>query len=147
MRVLARSAFGLTMLIFIAAGAMVLAGQKDRVAASAAWVKTPAAGDKTAMAFVNIDNPTAYDVFFTSGTTDVAGKVELRDRSKGADAKAQAVEFIVVPAYGSLSMDENGVYLMLTELKRPLKTGEMVSVTLTTQDSAKLQFNAAVRNR
>lgn len=147
MSVLVRSAFGLTMLIFIAAGAIVLAGQKDTVAASAAWVKTPAAGDKTAMAFVNIDNPTAYDIFYTAGTTDVAGKVELRDRSKGADAKAQAVEFIVVPAYGSLSMDEKGVYLLLTDLKRPLKAGEMVSVTLTTQDSAKLQFRAAVRNR
>jgi copper(I)-binding protein len=73
--------------------------------------------------------------------------VELRDRSKGADAKAQAVEFIVVPAYGSLSMDEKGVYLMLTDLKRPLKAGEMVSVTLATQDSVKLPFTAAVRNR
>jgi hypothetical protein len=39
------------------------------------------------MAFAEIENPTMYDVDLTSGATDVAGKVEFRDSSKGADAK------------------------------------------------------------
>ena len=147
MSVLVRSALSLTMLISVSAGAIVIAGQKDKVAASTAWVKTPAPSEKAAMAFVDIDNPTMYDVFFTAGTTDAAGKVELRDKSKGADARAQTVDFVTVPAYGSLSMDQNSVYLMLVDLKRPLKPGEMVSLTLSTQDGLKVQVSAPVRNQ
>lgn len=147
MFVLVRSALSLTMVIAVSAGAVVLAGQKDNVAASTAWIKTPAPRETATMAFVNIDNPTAYDVFFTSGTTDAAGKVELRDKSKGADARAQTVDFVTVPAYGSLSMDQNSVYLMLVDLKRPLKPGEMVSLTLSTQDGLKVQVSAPVRNQ
>ena len=99
------------------------------------------------MAFVNIDNPTMYDVYFQSGASNAAGKVELRDKSKGADPKAQAVEFITVPAYGSLSMDQDGVYVALLELKRPLKQGDMVSLTLSSQDGAKVEVMAAVRTQ
>jgi copper(I)-binding protein len=132
------------MVVLVSAGAAVLSAQKS-ISASNAWVKVPAAGETGAMAFVNIDNPTMYDVFFTSGSSNAAGKVELRDKSKGADPKAQAVEFITVPAYGSLTMDQNGVYVMLLELKRPLKQGDMVSLTLSSQDGAKVDVMAAVR--
>jgi copper(I)-binding protein len=132
------------MVVLVSAGAAVLSAQKS-ISASNAWVKVPAAGETSAMAFVNIDNPTMYDVFFTSGTSNAAGKVELRDKSKGADPKAQAVEFITVPAYGSLTMDQNGVYVALLELKRPLKQGDMVSLTLSSQDGAKVDVMAAVR--
>jgi hypothetical protein len=71
----------------------------------------------------------------------------LRDKSKGADQKTQTVDFVTVPAYGSLSMDQNSVYLMLLDLKHPLKEGDAVPLTLSTQDGVKLQVSAAVRNQ
>jgi copper(I)-binding protein len=136
------------MCVSVSAGAIVVAGQApDKVSASDGWIKTPAAGATTAMAFVEIENPTQYDVYFTSGSTDAAGKVEFRDSSKGADPKAQTVEFVIAPAYGSLSMDQKGVHMMLVDLKRPLKEGDKVSVTLANQDGVKLQVAAAVRNQ
>ena len=42
-------------------------------------------------------------------------------------------------------MDPKGVYLLLTDLKRPLKDGDMVSLTLTTDGGAALKVSAAVR--
>ena len=128
--------------MFISVSVIVVAGQApDKVSASDGWIKTPAAGATTAMAFVEVENPTQYDVYLTSGTTDVAGKVEFRDASKGA----QAQEFMIAPAYGTLSMDQKGVYVMLVDLKRPLKEGDKVSLTLANQDGLKIQVAAAVR--
>ena len=43
------------------------------------------------------------------------------------------------------AMDPKGVYLLLTDLKRPLKDGDMVSLTLTTDGGAALKVSAAVR--
>jgi periplasmic copper chaperone A len=133
-----------TMVVLVTAGVMVLAGQApDKVSASEGWIKTPAAGATMAMAFVEIENPTQYDVYLTTGTSDVAGKVEFRDASKGT----QAQEFVIAPAYGTLSMDQKGVYVALVDLKRPLKEGDKVSLTLANQDGLKLQVAAAVRNQ
>jgi copper(I)-binding protein len=76
MSILVRSVVSVvTVFIIVSAGVTVLLGQAGKVAASAAWVKTPAPGDTSAMAFTTIDNPTMYDIYFTSGATDAAGKV------------------------------------------------------------------------
>jgi periplasmic copper chaperone A len=134
----------LVMFMPVVASVVVLSGQApDKVSASDGWIKTPAAGATMAMAFVEIENPTMYDVYLTTGSTDVAGKVEFRDASKGT----QAQEFVIAPAYGSLSMDQKGVHVALVDLKRPLKEGDKVSLTLANQDGLKLQVAAAVRNQ
>ena len=147
MSVLVRSVLSLTIVVFGSAAAIVLSGQQAQIAAAAPWIKAPAPGDKMAMAFATINNPTMYDVYFTTGATDAAGTVEFRDASKGADPKAQVVEFLLVPAYGSLSMDQKSVHVMLMDLKRPLKQGDTVSLTLATSDGAKLQVSAPVRTQ
>jgi len=123
----------------------VLAGPQKSVEASSGWVKTPAAGETAATAFVAVDNPTQYDVYLMSAATDVAGKVEFRDKSESTDPQGQVRKTINVPAFGSLAMDPKGVYLLLTDLKRPLKDGDMISLTLTTDGGAMLQVSVAVR--
>jgi copper(I)-binding protein len=44
-------------------------------------------------------------------------------------------------------MDQKGVHVALLDLKRPLKEGDKVSLTLANQDGLKLQVAAAVRNQ
>ena len=123
----------------------VRAGQEKNVEASNGWVKTPAAGETTAAAFVAVDNPTQYDIYLTSVATDAAGKVEFRDKTGNSDPQGQVKKSINVAAFGSLAMDPKGVYLLLSDLKRPLKDGDMVSLTLTTDGGTSLKVSAAVR--
>ena len=132
------------MLIALVAALATLSGQA-KLGVSSPWIKAPAAGETTAMAFVTMTNPGMYDVFITSATTDAAGKVELRDKSKGAEASAQVVANLTVPAYGELAMDEKTFYLALIDLKRPLKAGDGVTLTLVTDDSTKVLVTAVVK--
>ena len=125
-------------------GTDVLAGQK-RVEGSSGWVNTPAAGETTATAFVDVDNPTMYDVYLVSAAADVAGNVEFRDTSQAGDPLGQVRKTITVPAYGSIAMDPKGLHLLLTDLKRPLKGGDVVSLTLTTDGGVMLQVSASVK--
>lgn len=129
----------------LCSGGVVLAGQPKRVEASGGWVKTPMAGETTATAFVDVDNPTMYDVYLMSATTDVAGKVDFRDRSQSGDPLGQVRKTITVPAYGSIAMDPKGVYLLITDLKRPLKDGDAVMLMLATDGGIMLQVSASVR--
>ena len=122
-----------------------IAAQGKRVAASDSWVKLPAGGEKQAMAFVAIDNPTMYGIYVTSATSAAAGRVELRDSSLSGDARLKPVEFINVPAYDSINMKPDGVHLLLLDLNRPLKEGDRVPLTLSTDNAGNLEVAALVR--
>jgi len=148
MHCLVKSAIvGLIAIVALATGVMARAAQQQQPSASSGWVKLPAAGETTASAFLSVDNPTMYDIFLASASADVAGKVEFRQADANGTLKPDAVKNVTVPAYGSLEMDPKGVQLVLAELKRPLKDGETVTLTLSILYGATLQVPATVKRQ
>ena len=131
--------------VFVSAALIMAAAQPKRVAASSGWVKLPAPGETQAMAFVAIENPTMYGIYVVSATADAAGRVELRDGGQSGDARLKPVEFISVPAYESIDMKPDSVHLMLLDLRRPLKEGDKVALTLATDNAGTLEIAAIVR--
>jgi hypothetical protein len=117
-----------------------LSGQDRNVKASNGWVKLPASGETQAMAFVTVENPGMYEINITSATAAAASKIELRD----AD---QTVTFINVPSYGRVDMSASGPHLTLIGLKRPLKEGDAVALTLATDMDVRLEVTATVRGQ
>lgn len=112
-------------------------GGQTAITASDAWV-TESAADGTAAAYVVIDNPTMYDVYVVSATSDAAGKVELRDGGKPATV-------ITVASFGSASLAAGGPFLQLSELKRPLKAGDTLTLTIETDGGVTLVTTAVVK--
>ena len=131
--------------MFVSAALIMSAAQPKRVAATGGWVKLPAPGETQAMAFVAIENPTMYGIYVVSATADAAGRVELRDGGQSGDARLKPVEFISVPAYESIDMKPDSVHLMLLDLRRPLKEGDKVALTLATDNAGTLEIAAIVR--
>jgi copper(I)-binding protein len=134
----------LVALVATLASAPVVAQQKV-ISASNAWVKAPAAGEKTATAFVLVDNPTMYDVYLMSASTDVAGSVQFQRAPKTPGAKPEAVASVTAPAYGMVELKADGVYLLLSDLKRPLNPGDTVDLVLTTDGGMTIEAAAQVR--
>lgn len=80
-----------------------------------------------------------------AAATDVAGEVQFRETSSAAAGKTAVVKEITTPAYGRVELKPDGVHLLLTGLKRPLKTGETITFTLTTDAGLVLSVPATVR--
>jgi len=121
----------------VVAMAGVLAAQAA-VSASDAVVILPAAGATSAVVSASIQNPTMYDIYVVSGSADVAGKVELREGGK-------AVKELTVASFGSLELKAGDAQVLLTELKRELKEGETIDVTLKTDGGVSLKLSAVVK--
>lgn len=121
-------------------GAGVWAQDKP-VTASDGWVKLPDAGATSTVAFATVQNPGMYAIYLVSGTTDVAGKLEFRDASKAGSAN----EEVTVDAYGTTYMDAKGIHMVLSELKRPLKEGETINLTLKTELGLPVEVAAVVK--
>jgi len=137
-----KAAVAATLAVLLLAGP---AAQGRRVAATEAWVKLPASGESRAMAFVAIENPTMYEIYVVSATSDAAAKVELRDAGQSGEARQKPVEFVSVPAYGRVDMGPGGVHLLLIDRKRPLSDGDKVALTLSTDNAGTLEVAAIVR--
>ena len=90
-------------------------------------------GATGASAYVELKNPTMYDVYVVSATAEPwRRKVELRAGRRSRAADPAPVKEFPVPAYGSIEAAAAAPHLRLVDLKRPLKAGEMVELALTT---------------
>ena len=113
------------------------------VRATTAWVAVPEAGGRETMAFAVVDNGTMYDVYVVSAESDVAGNVELRQGKKAGPS--EALSEAPVPAFGQLEMSPVGVHVLLKDLKRPLKPGDVVALVLTLDSGDRLTVSAPVK--
>ena len=113
------------------------------VSASDAWVKLPATGETTTTAFAVIDNPTMYDVYLVAASSPVAADVVFGDASTAG--KEAPVKEVTAPAYGKTELTPQGVHLVLKGLKRTLKAGEAVTITIVTDNGATIDLSASVR--
>ena len=128
-------------LVLILLAAHATTAQKA-LSASKAWVMVPAAGQTSAKAFVLIDNPTMYDVYLVSAQSDVAASVTFQ---KGSDAKPETVPNITAPAYDSVELKPDGVHMLLTGLKKPLKPGDKVTIVIATDSGVTIEATADVK--
>jgi len=104
----------------------------------------PTASDATvvvagtiASVYVVINNPTMYDIYVMSATSDAAAKVELYSAGKPVDN-------MTVAAYGSLTLKAGGMFLRLSEMKRELKADESITVTMMTDGGVAIAATAVV---
>jgi copper(I)-binding protein len=134
---------GVALAALVAAASVVLARQPAPAAVSG-WVAMPASGANAAAAYVELSNPTMYDIYVTGAAADAAASVELRGPAAG-DGEPPVVKEFTVPAFGSTAADKTGPSLRLVGLSRALAAGDTVQLTLTTDGGLTLKVAAAVR--
>ena len=106
--------------------------------------KNPDASDVTAAIvpgglaiYATLTNPTMYDAYVQSGTSD-AGKVELREGDK-------ATSNITIPAFGSVELKAGGPFVLVSELKSQPKAGETINLKLVTDGGVAIAIAASVK--
>ncbi|MGE3959605.1 MAG: copper chaperone PCu(A)C [Vicinamibacterales bacterium] len=132
---------GLLAAALVLLGAGLVAAQDKPITTADAWVKLPEAGAKSTTAFVTVNNPGMYAIYLVSGTSDAAGKIEFRDASKGNAVQ----EDVTVPAYEAAYLTPKGVHIFLSDLKKELKEGDKVYMTLKTELGLPVEVEATVK--
>jgi copper(I)-binding protein len=96
--------------------------------------------------YVTIVNPGSSPDALVGASTDAAGTVELHETVQEAGVmKMRPRPRFEVPAGGRLEMKPGGHHIMLLGLKRDLKPGDAVRVTLTFDKAAPMTVDAPVR--
>ena len=137
-----RSFAGLVVLLVLSAYQPPEAGAQRTVRVTGAWLKV-SEGSKEAVGVVTVDNGTMYDVYIVGVETEVAGFAELRQAVRGE--KPATLKEATVPSFGQLEMSAEGIHIYLSELKRPLKTGETIDLALLLDNGQPLIAAATVK--
>lgn len=113
----------------------VAAGEvESSVKVANAWVRAPAPGQKTAGAYVELTS--GRDAALVAAGSPAAARVEMHSSSvEGGVMRMRALSRVDLPAGQTVRLAPGGNHLMLVDLKRPLKPGDIVALTLSVQPS------------
>ncbi len=104
------------------------------------WARATAPGAKVAGGYMVIRNAGAAGDKLVSASSPVAAKVELHVHiNDNGVMRMREVKGYDVPAKGAFELKPGGAHLMFMNLKRPLKEGEKVPVTLKFEKAGELK--------
>lgn len=107
------------------------------------WMRATTPQQKAAGAFMRVQSPTNLRLVGVS--TPVAGRAELHEMAMDNNTmRMRHVDGIDLPAGKPVSLAAGGYHVMLFDLKRQLKEGETVPVTLVVQDAGKKRSSVTV---
>ncbi|HEY1448425.1 MAG TPA: copper chaperone PCu(A)C [Caulobacteraceae bacterium] len=129
-------------LVLLAGGASAPA---PRLLVSGAWTRPGGAGMNGA-GYLTIANRGPIADRLIAAASPVAGKVSLhQSREVGAMMTMRPVAFIEVGAAARVTLAPGGLHLMLEGLRRPLRTGQSVPVTLIFARAGQVRASLVVR--
>ncbi|WP_312553923.1 copper chaperone PCu(A)C [Massilia sp.] len=131
-----------TLFALLAAG-LFSTGALAQVTVTDPWVRATVPAAKSAGAFMQLKSASATRLVGVS--TPVAGRAEIHEMAmENNTMRMRAVDGIDLPAGQPVNLASGGYHLMFFDLKRQLKEGETVPVTLVVQDAAKKRSSVTV---
>ena len=105
-------------------------------------------GMKNGAVFLTVKNTGNKSDALISASSDVAARTELHEMSEtNGVMKMRKVEKIDIAAEQSVELKSGGYHIMLMDLKKPLKAGDTIPLTLTFESGETETVNATVEAR
>ena len=116
----------------LAAATFLSSAAFAQVQASDAWIRATVPAQKATGAFMQLKAGKAARL--VAASSPAAGRVEIHQMEmQGQTMRMHAVDGIDLPAGQPVNLASGGYHIMLLDLKRQLKEGEQVPLTLTVQ--------------
>lgn len=130
------------------AGSLLSVSAFAQVSVSEPWIRATVPAQKVTGAFMRLQ--AAQPARLVGVQTEVAGRAELHEMAmEGQTMRMRRVDAIELPAGKPVNLASGGYHIMLMDLKRQVKEGESIELTLQVQDAAgkrqDLKVNVPVR--
>ena len=115
--------------LVLAAASLVSLSALAQVSVTDPWIRATVPAQKAAGAFMQVRSAKAARL--VEVRTPVAGRVEIHQMEmQGQTMRMRAIDSLELPAGQPVNLASGGYHVMLFDLKRQLKDGEQVPLTL-----------------
>lgn len=115
-----------------------------QVSVETPWSRATPPGAKIGVGFLRLKNAGAADRV-VGAASPAAGRVEMHVTTReGNVMKMRQVDSFEIPAGGTFELKPGGAHLMLMDLRRPLKQGETLPLTLQLEKGGELNVELKV---
>lgn len=116
----------------------------DLIRISHAWASATVPGQQVGAAYMVLQSP--IDASLTEVVSPMADSVEIHKMTMNNGVmEMRMLEMLPLPAGKAVKLEPGGFHLMLFDLKKPLKTGEALDLTLRVKDGAGRTHTQGVR--
>ena len=110
------------------------------------WSRATPPGAKVAAGYLVVVNKSASADRLVGASSPAAARVETHVTEKQGDVmRMREVKGYEIPAKGRFELKPGGAHLMLVDIKRPFKEGEMVPLVLRFQNGGEVKTELQVR--
>jgi len=134
----------LSLMLLVLPLAPALAQQSsDSIAVSQSWSRATPGGAKVAGGYLTIKNNGPAADRLLGGSTDAAAKVEVHEMATkdGVMTMREVKDGLPVAPGATVKLAPGGFHLMLVNVKKPLKQGDVVTVTLNFEKAGQKQVS------
>lgn len=140
------ASFSLALALTASLPAFAAGTAADNVTVGDPYVRLVPPGQNVTGAFVVFKNGDDADHKVVKAASPASKVAELHTHvNEGGMMKMRQVKDIEIKAKGETSLQPGGLHIMLIDLKKPLKEGENVAITVTFEDGSSKKFDAQVR--
>lgn len=136
-------------IIFLALGLAALSARADsaEIQILDPWVQAAPPNVKVLAAYLEIKNHGEKPQLLVNISSPAFGLVEIhRSVMHGNMTHMEHQKELAIPPRASVTMKPGGMHLMLMKAIKPLRTGDVVPMTLTFKDGEKAEIAAPVRS-
>jgi copper(I)-binding protein len=118
----------------------------DTLVISQAWSRATPGGAQVASGYMTITNSGAAADRLIGGSSDAAAKVEVHEMATrdGVMTMREVSDGLPIAAGATVKLAPSGFHLMLVNVKKPLKQGDVVIVTLNFEKAGKKEVSLNV---
>jgi periplasmic copper chaperone A len=144
-RLIGYAILAIAMLLIVVGAAVAHEYSAKGVTVAHPWARATPGGATVGVAFLEMKAARGQGDRLVSASSPAAGAVEIHNHvMEGGVAKMRRVEAIAVPGGKSVVLKPSGYHLMLTDLKAPLKEGDLIKITLVFEKAGAIDLEATV---
>jgi copper(I)-binding protein len=144
-RLIGYGILAISMLLIVAGAAVAHEYTAKGVTVTHPWARATPGGATIGSAYLEVKAERGKGDRLIGARSPAAGTVELHNHvMEGGIAKMRRVDAIAVPGGKSVVLRPSGYHLMLTDLKAPLKEGDLVKITLVFEKAGTIDLEATV---
>jgi len=118
----------------------------DTLAITQAWSRATPGGAHVASGYMTITSQSPVADRLLGGSSDAAAKVEVHEMmtKDGVMTMREVADGLPIPPGATVKLAPGGFHLMLVDVKKPLKQGDKVTVTLNFEKAGKKEVSLNV---